>query len=128
MLVFGLAPAIQSSQADVAPNLKDRAGSGAGGKQVLLRKVLVSGQMALALLLLIGATLFLRTLANLQNSGPGYSTEHLMAFTIDPSLNGYVGDRAKDFRRLNDDLQAPPGVTSVGLTMPMLQVTAGVIR
>jgi predicted permease len=123
VLVFGLAPAIQSSQADVAPNLKDRAGSGAGGKQVLLRKVLVSGQMALALLLLIGATLFLRTLANLQNSGPGYSTEHLMAFTIDPSLNGYVDDRAKDFfRRLNDDLQALPGVTSVGLsTMPMLQ-------
>ena len=123
VLAFGLAPAIQSSQADVAPNLKDRAGSGAGGKQVLLRKVLVSGQMALALLLLIGATLFLRTLANLQNSGPGYSTEHLMAFTIDPSLSGYVDDRAKDFfRRLNDDLQALPGVTSVGLsTMPMLQ-------
>jgi predicted permease len=123
VLVFGLAPAIQSSQADIAPNLKDRAGSGAGGKQVLLRKVLVSGQMALALLLLIGATLFSRTLANLQNSGPGYSTEHLMAFTIDPSLNGYVDDRAKDFfRRLNDDLQVLPGVTSVGLsTMPMLQ-------
>jgi predicted permease len=123
VLVFGLAPAIQSSQADVAPNLKDRAGSGAGRDQVLLRKVLVSGQMALALLLLIGATLFLRTLANLQNSGPGYSTEHLMAFTIDPSLNGYVDDRAKDFfRRLNDDLQALPGISSVGLsTMPMLQ-------
>jgi len=123
VLVFGLAPAIQSSQADIAPNLKDRAGSAAGRKRVLLRKILVSGQMALALLLLIGATLFLRTLANLENSGPGFSTEHLMAFTIDPSLNGYVDDRAKDFfRRLNDDLQALPGVNSVGLsTMPILQ-------
>jgi predicted permease len=122
-LVFGLAPAIQSSQADIAPNLKDRAGSAVGGKQVLLRKVLVSGQMALALLLLIGASLFLRTLANLENTGPGFSTEHLMAFTVDPSLNGYVNDRAKDFfRRLTDNLQALPGVTSVGLsTMPMLQ-------
>ena len=122
-LVFGLAPAIQGSQADIAPTLKDRAGSVAGGRQVFLRKLLVSGQMALALLLLIGATLFLRTLANLEVSGPGFSTEHLMAFSVDPSLNGYVDDRAKDFfRRLTDDLQALPGVSSVGLsTMPILQ-------
>jgi len=123
VMVFGLAPAMQSSQADIAPNLKDRAGSAAGGKQVFLRKVLISGQMALALLLLIGATLFLKTLANLENSGPGFSTEHLVAFTVDPSLNGYVNDRAKDFfRRLADDLRALPGVSSVGLsTMPLLQ-------
>jgi hypothetical protein len=69
-LVFGLAPAIQSSQADIAPTLKDRVGSVPGGRQVLLRKLLVSGQMALALLRLIGVTLFLRTLANLEGSGP----------------------------------------------------------
>ena len=122
-LVFGLAPAIQSSQADIAPTLKDRAGSAVGGKQVFLRKLLVSGQMALALLLLIGASLFLRTLANLENTGPGFSAEHLMAFSVDPSLNGYADDRTKDFfRRLTDDLQALPGVSSVGLsTMPILQ-------
>jgi predicted permease len=122
-LVFGLAPAIQGSRASVAPALTDRAGSGAGGKQVFLRKLLVAGQIALALLLLIGASLFLRTLANLELSGPGFSTEHLMAFSIDPSLNGYVDDRANVFfRRLTDDLQALPGVSSVGLsTMPILQ-------
>jgi len=122
-LVFGLAPAIQSSQADVAPTLKDRMGSAAARKQVYLRKLLVSGQMALALLLLIGANLFLRTLANLENTGPGFSTEHLMAFSIDPSLNGYVNDTANVFfRRLTDDLQTLPGVSSVGLsTIPILQ-------
>lgn len=122
-LVFGLAPAIQSSQAGIAPTLKDRTGSGVGGKQVLLRKLLVSGQMALALLLLIGASLFLRTLVNLENTGPGFSTEHLMAFSVDPSLNGYTDERTKDFfRRLTDDLQALSGVSSVGLsTMPILQ-------
>ena len=122
-LVFGLAPAIQGSQADLAPTLKDRAGSVTGGRQVFLRKLLVSGQMALALLLLIGASLFLRTLANLERSGPGFSTEHLMAFSVNPSLNGYVDDRAKDFfRRLTGDLQTLPGVSSVGLsTMPVLQ-------
>jgi predicted permease len=122
-LVFGLAPAIQGSQADVAPALKDRAGSVAGGRQVFLRKLLVGGQMALALLLLIGASLFLRTLANLEGSGPGFPTEHLMTFRVDPALNGYGADRATDFfRRLNDDLQTLPGVSSVGMsTMPILQ-------
>ena len=122
-LVFGLAPAIQGSQADIAPTLKDRAGSVAGAKQVFLRKMLVSGQMALALLLLIGASLYLKTLANLENTGPGFSAEQLMAFSVDPSLNGYTDERTKDFfRRLTDDLQALPGVSSVGLsTMPILQ-------
>jgi predicted permease len=122
-LVFGLAPAIQSSQADIAPTLKDRTGSGVGGKQVFLRKLLVSGQIALALLLLTAASLFLRTLVNLENTGPGFSTEHLMAFSVDPSLNGYTDERTKDFfRRLTDDLQTLSGVSSVGLsTMPILQ-------
>src|SRR5579859_974414 len=122
-VVFGLAPAIQGSRAGIAPTLKDRAGSAAGGKQVFLRKLLVSGQMALAVLLLIGASLFLRTLANLENTGPGFPTEHLMAFTVDPSLKGYTDERTKDFfRRLTDDLQALPGVSSVGLSsMPILQ-------
>ena len=123
VLVFGLAPTIQSSKADVAPNLKDRAGSVAGGRQVSLRKMLVSGQMALAMLLLVGAILFLRTLANLEVSGPGFSAEHLMAFTVDPSLNGYANDRARDFfRQLTNDLEALPGVSSVGRSsMPILQ-------
>src|SRR5262249_53741744 len=122
-LVFGLAPAIQSSQPDLAPALKVRTGSALEGKQVLLRNLLVCGQMALALLLLIGASLFLRTLANLKNTGPGFSTEHLMSFRVDPSLNGYTDERTKDFfPRLTDDLHALPGVNSVGLsTMPILQ-------
>ena len=122
-VVFGLAPAIQSSRAHVAPALNDRAGSGAGGKQVFLRKLLVAGQIALALLLLIGASLFLRTLANLETTGPGFSTEHLVTFRVDPSLNGYTDERTKDFfRRLTEDLQTLPGVGSVGLsTMPFLQ-------
>ena len=122
-LVFGLAPAIQSSRTDVAPALNDRAGSGAGARQAFLRKLLVAGQIALALLLLIGASLFLRTLANLETTGPGFSTEHLVTFRVDPSLNGYTDEHTKDFfRRLTDDLQSLSGVSSVGLsTMPFLQ-------
>jgi predicted permease len=122
-LVFGLAPAIQSSRTDVAPAINDRAGSGARARQAFLRKLLVAGQIALALLLLIGASLFLRTLANLETTGPGFLTEHLVTFRVDPSLNGYTDERTKDFfRRLTDDLQSLSGVSSVGLsTMPFLQ-------
>jgi predicted permease len=116
VLIFGLAPAIQSSRADVAPTLKDRAGSVVGGGNVALRKGLVAAQVTLSLLLLIGAGLFLRTLNNLRDLGPGFSAERLVGFNLDPSLNGYSVERCKNFyRRLTDELAATPGVRSVSL-------------
>lgn len=122
-LIFGLAPAIHSSRADVAPTLKDQAGSVVGSGSVLARKLLVGAQITLSLLLLVGAGLFLRTLTNLESHGAGFPTERLMAFSIDPSLNGYSDERAKTFyRQLTEDLEATPGIRSVGLsTMPILQ-------
>jgi predicted permease len=122
-LVFGLAPAIQGSRTHLAPTLNDRAGSATGARQLLLRKLLVTCQVTLSLLLLIGASLFLRTLANLEGPGPGFSTERLMAFSVDPSLNGYTDEGAKHFfRQLTEELQGLPGVSSVGLSaMPLLQ-------
>jgi len=116
VLVFGLAPAIHSSRADVAPTLKDQAGSVVSGGNVALRKALVTAQVALSLLLLIGAGLFLRTLNNLRGLGPGFSPERLVGFNLDPSLNGYSVERAKIFyRRLTEELSATPGVQSVSL-------------
>lgn len=115
-LIFGLAPAVQSSRADVAPTLKDQAGAVVGGGNVMLRKVLVGAQVMLSLLLLIGAGLFMRTLSNLRDLGPGFSTEKLVGFELDPSLNGYSAERAKLFyAHLDDQLSATPGVKSVGL-------------
>jgi predicted permease len=85
--------------------------------------MLVGIQVALSLLLLVGAGLFVRTLRNLQNLGPGFPTDHLLAFTIDPSLNGYSDEETKSFyQRLNINLQTMPGVTSVGFSaMPLLK-------
>src|SRR2546430_15267160 len=81
-----------------------------------LRKTLVVAQVALSLLLLIGAGLFLRSLKNLSNLGPGFSAERLVGFNIDPSLSGYKGEKLKAFyRQLTDSLSAVPGVQSVGL-------------
>ena len=60
-----------------------------GARQARFRKALVAVQVALSLLLLVGAGLFVRTLANLRQLGPGFTAERLLAFNVDPSLNGY---------------------------------------
>lgn len=115
-LLFGLVPALRLSRPDVGSTLKDQAGSVLSGGNVALRKLLVTAQVTLSLLLLIGAGLFLRTLTNLRNLGPGFSPERLIGFSIDPSLNGYSSARAKIFyQRLVDDLASVPGIKSVGL-------------
>jgi predicted permease len=87
---------------------------------------LVAIQVSLSLLLLFGAGLFVRTLRNLESLGPGFPTDHLLTFTIDPSLNGYSDEEIKSFyERLNVNLQTMPGVTSVGFSsMPLLKAYA----
>ena len=116
-LIFGLAPALQSTKPDVAPVLKDTVGGIAGGgAHVRVRKTLVAVQVMLSLLLLIGAGLFIRSLRNLGDMGPGFRTGNLFAFDTDPSLNAYNSDRSKIFyRQLTADLAALPGVQSVGV-------------
>jgi predicted permease len=111
---FGLAPALQSTRPDVAPTLKDQAGSVLGG-QARLRKALVASQVAVSLLLLIGAGLFIRTLNNLFAVDLGVQATSLVGFTVSPSLNGYTGDRTKVFAKtLLERLRATPGVTAAG--------------
>jgi predicted permease len=115
-LIFGFVPAVQSARADVAPTLKDTAGAVLGGGNVLLRKGLVAAQVTLSLLLLIGAGLFLRTLTNLRDLGPGFNPERLIGFNVDASLNGYTDERTRLFyQRLTENLQSTPGISSVGL-------------
>jgi predicted permease len=115
-VVFGLAPALQSTRPDVGRTLKDQAGAVVGGGHGRLRNALVVTQVALSLLLLIGAGLFLRSLKNLSKLGPGFSTERLVGFNIDPSLNGYTPQRLNTFyQQLTDTLDALPGVKSVSM-------------
>ena len=106
-VLFGLAPAFQSTRPDVAPTLKDQAGNVLGG-QARLRKALVASQMAVSLLLLIGAGLFIRTLDNLLAVDIGFDTSRLLSFSMDPSLNGYEAAADAEFaktmlERLNHD-------------------------
>jgi predicted permease len=119
---FGLLPAIRGSQTEITPAITERSASGAAGS-LALRRTMVGVQVALSLILLVGAGLFVRTLRNLESQGPGFPTEHLLTFSINPSLNGYSDEQTEDFfERLAVNLQTMPGVSSVGMSsMPILK-------
>jgi predicted permease len=121
-LVFGLLPAVRGSRTEITLSLKDRSGA-VSASGIFLRRMLVGIQVALSLLLLVGAGLFVRTLRNLDSLGLGFPTDHLLTFRIDPSLSGYSDEQTKSFyQRLDINLQTMPGVTSVGFSaMPLLK-------
>jgi predicted permease len=115
-LAFGLVPALQTTKPNVGKVLKDEASAVVGSGNRGLRKSLVMVQVALSLLLLIGAGLFLRSLDNLSRLGPGFTAERLIGFNIDPILNGYTVERTKLlYRELADSLRSLAGVQAVGL-------------
>lgn len=114
-LLFGLVPALRTTNPDIAPTLKDQAGAVVGGGNVKLRKALVASQVMLSLLLLVGAGLFLKSLGNLKNLGPGFPVERLIAFNVNPPSIGYDKPRTVQFyQTLTESLRAP-GVQSVGM-------------
>ena len=122
LLAFGLMPALHGSHTEIAASIQERSGT-ASAASVPLRRMFVMVQVAISLLLLVGAGLFVRTLGNLRNQGPGFPTHRLLEFTLDPSLNGYSNEQTESFyERLTVSLEAMPGVSSVGLSaMPLLK-------
>ena len=117
-IIFGLVPALQSTRPKLAGTLKDQVGSIAGGTSVVLRKTLVTAQVSLSLLILIGAGLFIRSLNNLKDLDPGFHTNNLLEFAIDPTMNGFKPERSLDFyRQLGESLDAIPGVESSALAV-----------
>jgi predicted permease len=116
-VVFGLVPALQATRPSLASTLKNESSSLHGGSAPFrFRKGLVVAQVALSLLLLIGAGLFTRSLSNLRALDPGFESERLLAFSLDPSLNGYaIEKRWALFDDLQQKIAAEPGVRSVSL-------------
>ena len=117
-VLFGIIPALQTTRVAVASTLKNEAGAVIGGAAPFrFRRVLVVAQIALSLLLLVGAGLFTRSLQNLRALDPGFQPDRLITFNIDPSLNGYDVPRRLDiFERLREELAAEPGVRSVSMS------------
>ncbi len=119
-LLFGLAPALQALRLDLWSTLKDVVGAVAGtGGSVKLRKILVVAQVAFSFLLLAGAGLFVKTLANLKQTNSGFrDLDNLITFQVDPALNGYSTPRLQAFYQQGlENIRALPGVKSAGYGM-----------
>jgi predicted permease len=113
-IIFGLVPAWRATRVDLAPSLKDSARSSSAASRSVLSRGLVVLQVALSLLLLVGAGLFMRTLLNLQRVDPGFNTRNLLLFSVEPELTGYKGEKlAQLYQRLSDRLEAVPGARAV---------------
>jgi predicted permease len=113
-LVFGLAPALRATKVDLTPALKDSGRSSSAVSRSLLGRGLVVTQVALSLLLLIGAGLFVRTLLNLQRVDPGFNTKNLLMFKVAPGLTGYKGERLTQlYEQICERLETLPGSPKV---------------
>jgi predicted permease len=115
-IFFGLIPAWRVTRLGVSDVIKDQGSTASASvSHVGFRKALVAGQVAFTMLLLAGAGLFMRSLWNLRNQDLGLQTDHVITFSIQPSLNGYDTPRSIAlFDQLRARLAALPGVRSVG--------------
>ena len=113
--LFGLFPAWHSTRPDLLPTLKGQAGQPGGGKSAQwFRATLATVQIAISMALLVSAGLFIKSLNNVSRIDLGINVDHVATFGISPDLNGYSAERSKQlFERLEDELAAQPGVTSV---------------
>jgi putative ABC transport system permease protein len=103
--VFGLAPALQAGRRNMLESLRDGSrGTGASGRRARVRNALVVAEVALALVLLVGASLFVRSFMNLQGANPGFETAPLLTLRIFMAGEPYATD-AQRTRRIDDILR-----------------------
>jgi predicted permease len=121
-VLFGLVPALQGTRPDVIDELKDESGSSGGRKRARLRSTLVVVQVALSLIMLVAAGLFLRSLSVSQTIAPGFNPDGVLLAAYDVFPNGYSDTAGLQFhRRLAEDVRALPGVVSaaIGRSVPL---------
>jgi predicted permease len=116
-IVFGLAPALRTTRIDLNSALKDDSRNQSGGSATRLSKALIVAQVAMSVILLVGAGLFVRTLRNLNNVEVGFNRENLLLFRVDPRLNSYKNEQiAPLYEQIIEGLQTIPGVRSATMS------------
>jgi putative ABC transport system permease protein len=120
-LIFGAAPALRSGRTDLANALKDRGSASGGVRGNKIRTALVVAEVALSLVLLIGAGLMLRSFNKLQQVDPGFETENVLTVSVPIPFFKYRDpeQRVQFFERLKQRLEELPGVASVGGVTPL---------
>jgi len=132
-ILFGIAPTFRGARVDLTPTLKDGAGSSgssghAGRTWFSIGNALVVAQVALAIVVLVGAGLLVRTLQNLRCIDVGFDSHNILVFGIDPTLIGYKGSQVDAFYRdLQGRLAETPGVKSASYSiLPLLSNRLGI--
>jgi len=117
-VIFGLAPAWQSTKTNIVETLKAEAGAISGGfRKSRMRNALVIAQIALSMVALVAAGLFLRAVQHSVNADPGFRTESALVATYDLSLGDYPNERGLAFhRQLLERAAALPGSQAAGIT------------
>ena len=114
-LICGLVPAMQATRPDLTSELKNE-GKSLGRSRFDLRRALVAAQVAISLLLLIGAGLFVRSLQNLRSLDPGFVRDSVLTVSVYPERSGYKGQRLREFyEQLAEKARALPGSRAVSL-------------
>jgi predicted permease len=117
-ILCGLAPSFRSARADLTPSLRENAsstsgGASQGGWRVRAGDALVVAQVALSVVVLVGAGLLVRTLHKLQTLDPGFDTQNVLLFGINPNLAGYKDRQTVElYRQLQQRFEALPGVVT----------------
>jgi macrolide transport system ATP-binding/permease protein len=117
-LLFGIAPALRMTRSDIGGSLKEGKGMSRSQSRSLLGQVLVGGQVALALFLMIGAGLFLRTLLRLSETNVGFDKDHVTIFELDSGANTLKPEMA---RVIEERVRALPGVEATSFAMMTFQ-------
>ena len=116
-LLAGLAPALRLSRPDLQTTLKEGGKTSAANENRGLQSIFVTVQMALSLILLIGATLLMRSFVALQKVEPGFQAENVLTFQLNLPYARYgIPRNAAFFRQLEERIARLPGVTAVGTT------------
>ncbi len=118
-VLFGLAPALQASKPDLVSSLKEGSPA-AAHRRSILQRLLVTAQVALSLVLLIGAGLVLRTMYKILSLDPGFTAGNALLMSVDLGIQGYSESQGRSFyRQLLERLETIPGVTSASLAQSL---------
>jgi predicted permease len=121
-ILFGIVPALQASKLNVSSALKEGGRSGEGHRRTSARSLLLIGEVALALMLLVGAGLMIKSFLRLQEVRPGFNAHNVLVANLALPYPKYQYEQFEEFfRRLKDRLEAAPGVQAAGggMSLPL---------